>query len=639
MKINLLEIHYENIREMRNLTIDLCDNSGWPKHISLIQMPNGTGKTTTMELIRYCFNKGAMDLKEYDVVSFKPPHDPEAKSGKFQVKLSIDGKIKVVTIRFDYETGTATYTTSSRETNGEVSGLKLGSEMEAWLGKNFVRLFVFDGELAGRLLSSQSTSAVEAINTLYHLDNLLQLYDDGGTIDKILIQRMEGVKTAQGKRALETKLNHAIEHKNQLVSEKEGRDLRAEALRAQIFKNKQQIDAYRKQDEELITQYTRLKEQGTRFEEQISETTEKLLSSIRIPNNLSEDISLKLITLSGQMGKLKLPKTQSKEFFEELAECPECVCKRPIGDKERIAIREKAREYLTEDNISEINAIKSKIKNLAERENLSVLVDKLRSLNRDKKLNERQVFQLDKKTKSRDIIEQLSSQVEKWNIELNEVTGSLEILNEDRKEEQEARGLTWEVNIDLCNKRISELRKDYAVATNTVKLKDQADVLREILKLINERSLERLKANILVKSNEKIEKILNSKDIQISNIGNCLSLSDRKGVSEGQKLSIAYAFLSTLFSQSPHDFPFIVDTPAAPLDFEVRREVAATLPDLFKQIVVFITSSERPSFADRFYTIPNECLFATVKKENTDVSLDKSIEVFKSFQSEGPNGV
>ena len=256
-------------------------------------------------------------------------------------------------------------------------------------------------------------------------------------------------------------------------------------------------------------------------------------------------------------------------------------------------------------------------------------------MNREKKLNERQVFQLDKKTKSRAIIEQLTSQVEKWNIEQNDVIGSLEILNEDRKEEQDARGLTWEVNIDLCNKRISDLRRDYAIATNSVKLKDQADVLREILKLINERSLERLKTNILTKSNEKIEKILNSKDIQISNIANCLSLSDRKGVSEGQKLSIAYAFLSTLFSQSPHDFPFIVDTPAAPLDLQVRREVAATLPGLFKQIVVFITSSERINFADQFYSDPDDCLFATVKKEANDMSLDNSIELFKKFQSEG----
>ena len=370
MKINILEIHYENIREMKNLTINFCDNSGKTKHVSLIQMPNGTGKTTTMELIRYCFNKGADELKDYDILSFKPPHDPEAKYGRFQLKLSIDGKIKVVTLRLDYETGSATYTTSSRETGGEVLGLKLGSEMEAWLGKNFVRLFVFDGELAGRLLSSQSTSAVEAINTLYHLDNLLQLYDDGGAIDKILTQRMDGVKTTQGKRALDTKLNNAIQHKNKLVSEKESLDRQIETLRAQIFKAKQQIDTYRKKDEALIEEYTRLTDQGTRLDDQIVDTTEKLLSTMRFPNNLSEEISQQLITLAGQMAKLKLPKTQSKEFFEELAECPECVCKRPIGEKEKAAIREKAQEYLTEDNISEINAIKANIKSIGERQRL-----------------------------------------------------------------------------------------------------------------------------------------------------------------------------------------------------------------------------------------------------------------------------
>jgi hypothetical protein len=115
-----------------------------------------------------------------------------------------------------------------------------------------------------------------------------------------------------------------------------------------------------------------------------------------------------------------------------------------------------------------------------------------------------------------------------------------------------------------------------------------------------------------------------------------LYLKDRTGVSEGQKLSIAYAFLSTLFHESSHKIPFVVDTPAAPLDLEVRREVSKTIPSLFSQIVIFIISPERDGFADRFYCDKDGCKFITIRKnrEKGVVELEENLEYFKNFQSE-----
>ena len=53
MKITLNEMRYENIRDFKNFKINLSSDKGNPFHISLIQMPNGTGKTTTIELIQF----------------------------------------------------------------------------------------------------------------------------------------------------------------------------------------------------------------------------------------------------------------------------------------------------------------------------------------------------------------------------------------------------------------------------------------------------------------------------------------------------------------------------------------------------------------------------------------------------------
>jgi hypothetical protein len=638
MKINILEIYYKNIREMKELVIDLTGPDG-PSPISLIQMPNGVGKTTTMELIRYCLDKGAEELDEKKILSFKPPRT-EVKNGEFRIKLSVDGQTRLVTIRFDYENPSVKYLTTTTEKGGVVDGLELGQEIAPWLrDRNFVRLFVFDGELAGELLSSESTSAEEAINSLYHLDNLRDLYVPNGTIDRISLERMTGistdVQTDQGKKALTTKLRKALSCQKELSKTKASHERKLSNLRSQINKANEKRDLLREQDERLIKQYEKLQGQDQVLENKIVETTDRLLKAMRVPNNLSEEISSRLGLLASQMGKLKLPKTQSKEFFEELSECPECICGRPIGKKESQTIKKKAQDFLTEDNIGEINAIKTSIKSLPERENIGALVEGIKKLNRERKMNERELLKLDRQTKSREIIAKLNERIAKLDIKESEEASLLAVLNENRKEEQEALGLTWDVNIDMCAKKIIEWQHQLAEATNTVDFMNKANVLKNILEQINEESLVRLKKNILTKTNKRIEEILGSKDIAISEIGSCLSLSDRTGVSEGQKLSIAYAFLSTLFHESPNELPFIVDTPAAPLDLKVRREVAKILPSLFGQIVVFITSGERDGFADRYYARKkSDCLFLTVRKVKNNVCLEEDLDFFKNFQSE-----
>ena len=592
MKVRLLQLHYRNIREMKELTIQLTDVRGQPQHVSLIQMPNGIGKTTTMELIRYCMDKGAQSLTANQILSYKPP-GAEVTSGEFRAKFAMDDQIKIVTVKFDYENPAVKYTTTSTEKGGEVEGLELGQDIEPWFKtKNFVRLFVFDGELAGELLNSESTSAEEAVNALYHLDYLENLYNDDGVIDRIVNERMigssTGVQTSQGKKQLATKLQNVKKVRRELLGRKEALKLQIDELQRKINKADEKIEKNRETDEKLWNQYAELKLKDGELSGKIVDTTEKLLNAMRVPNNFSDDISAKLELLATQMGKLKLPKTQSMEFFEELSECAECICGRQITSKEKEIIKKRAKEYLTEDNIGEINAIKTEIRNLPEKEDVPALLQAIKKLNRDRKLNERAFSQLDNRTKGKEAIRDLNNKIREWSVKEKELSEYLSAINETRKEEIELLNLDYKNNLSLCDKQIEDLTNQLAEATNTVEFKNKADLLKSILKQITEKSLARLKEDILLKTNNRISKILGRQDIKISTIGKCLSLSDRNGVSVGQELSIAYAFLSTLFSQSPHELPFIVDTPAAPLDLEVRREVAEILPELFTQVVVFI---------------------------------------------------
>ena len=90
-----------------------------------------------------------------------------------------------------------------------------------------------------------------------------------------------------------------------------------------------------------------------------------------------------------------------------------------------------------------------------------------------------------------------------------------------------------------------------------------------------------------------------------------------------------------MFEHSAYDFPFVVDSPAASMDLDVRREVAAVIPHLFKQLVIFVTSGEVAGFAERMYSL-EDIIYLTIEGEH-DRKLAKCTlgkDYFSSYQSE-----
>jgi len=84
--------------------------------------------------------------------------------------------------------------------------------------------------------------------------------------------------------------------------------------------------------------------------------------------------------------------------------------------------------------------------------------------------------------------------------------------------------------------------------------------------------------------------------IRVKQVDRCLQLMGQEGGSAGETLSVAYAFLATLFNRVEHQLPFVVDSPANPIDLRVRAKVAALIPMLAHQFVAFTISSERQGF-------------------------------------------
>ena len=86
--------------------------------------------------------------------------------------------------------------------------------------------------------------------------------------------------------------------------------------------------------------------------------------------------------------------------------------------------------------------------------------------------------------------------------------------------------------------------------------------------------------------------------IRIARIEQCLFLENQEAGSTGENLCVAYAFLASLFGRARSGLPFVVDSPANPIDLKVRGEVADLLPKLTDQFIAFTISSERAGFVE-----------------------------------------
>ena len=129
---------------------------------------------------------------------------------------------------------------------------------------------------------------------------------------------------------------------------------------------------------------------------------------------------------------------------------------------------------------------------------------------------------------------------------------------------------------------------------------------------------------------------MRNQDAIIDSINGSISIKGKEGISQGQSLAVAYAFLSTLFEESPHKVPFIIDSPVGSLDMEVRREVSHLIPGLFDQLIIFLISSERTGFIEgiKLYEDLQYCTIHKNPDNVTEISHSYDEDFFMDFQSE-----
>jgi DNA sulfur modification protein DndD len=588
--------------------------------LTLIQMPNGTGKTTTLTLIRAALSGSGAD-GGWDAARVRSFAKRGAKvtRGEFQIAFMINTARYTVTMRFDYEEGRMEFATTGG--SGLSSGFNIPAHMKEFLRPEFVPYFVFDGELAEQLLNHELPNAQEVIERLFRLDLFESI--------KVRVNEHWEKKVSQ-KGAVDTKgltqrrnrLQRLREQLEALKTEQKKTQGELNAAKDALRRKKAKFNASIAEKEEFRVKMERANAAVDRARTAVAGSAKDAFARLRDPHAVSGVFASEMLNFKNSLDRVKLPESTAREFFEELAQESLCVCGRPLDDHTRQAIRDRAKQYLGTDDVALLNCIKGDISTAvadntaAAAAELTAMMTKLREAMREQGERELERDQIRQQAVDADpaleSVKQEISDLEALVQRLNDVLEEFENLADGSLLDDQVRG------IRVVERRIATAELKYAEITATLNLKEKRDILNRILDAAGQKARVGMCEDICRESNQRISQLIPDNRITIERIERSLHLEGQAGGSVGETLSVAYAFLSTLFNRADNKLPFIVDSPANPIDLRVRGKVAALVPKLAQQFIAFTISSERDGFLVPLETAaPKEIQYLTMfRKED-----------------------
>ena len=357
MKIEILSWSCSGFR-CPDMAIDLRVGQRVPR-VALIQMPNGTGKTTTLALLKATLTGEAKDWPQAKIRELRRANDAR-ESGHFQVELSVDGRPLKLELDVDFALGKVEYSTTSPEVGGYNRDWLPPSSVRRFLSRRFVDLFIFDGELANRLLDAEQSRAEEAIETLCQLDLLDQIPALAETYWQQATARV-GPTTAMGMSRYQSIANRLAARLKELKATRVEQVSKLAGVRSDIAQREARIDARLESDEKARQGLQQLSIDKATVDEEVNATLHNLMTQLRLPQSLSPAFVAALRDVKANLDRVKLPDSTSRQFFTELAVEPICVCGRPISSHERQIILDRAEEFLGEELAGVLNSLKHDI--------------------------------------------------------------------------------------------------------------------------------------------------------------------------------------------------------------------------------------------------------------------------------------
>lgn len=625
-RLNILGWKAEGLRcPDHEVSFQKLDGSLYPN--TLIQMPNGTGKTTTLQLLRAAMS-GQADNSGWseDHVREFQKRDRVVDEGRFELYLLHDDRRLTIILEFDFQEGKVSYKTTYADAGGQSVGFHPPRGLQTFFTPDFVEFFVFDGELAEQLLDKQHTDAQRAIESLFQLHLFDSMTSQIHNYWDARVQDSDGGKSERGKSRHSKRVSQLRERIQELRAEKEETERKLTRKQAKLNEDKEEFESYIEKSRELHNELSNARIAEGDARTSLNNLAHEILDDFRDPHALSATFANEMTQLKKSLDRVKLPENTAREFFEELSQEACCVCGRELDEQTRENIRKRAQHYLGANESGLLNEIKSAISNQVgigneeqHEAHLDEELEKLQAAVREFQEAQTARERVEAKARQNPEIEEVKQRIESLESQVSELNQRLEKF-EDR--EVPASMPDNEItSIEELERRLYDSKEKLAQVTSTIKLKHKCDLLERIVTRARNKTQAGMSQEICANTNQRISELMPDNTIRVREINDCLVLQGQGGGSAGETLAIAYAFLSTLYNRSDHELPFIVDSPANPLDLRVRNRVAELLPRLTGQFIAFTISSEREGFLAPLREATNDDIqFLTLfRKGSTDL--------------------
>lgn len=626
------------------------------KKINLLQMPNGTGKSTIIELISACLTGEAERTWSAEKLKqFGNPLD-DTDNGVFELCINIsdneDKNQYKVTFRLnlDFATGTASYMTNSNPTVGLEIGWKPPRELKKFLHDRCVEVFVFKGDKADNLIETGRNEAELSIKAFCGLSHIEEIAEN--VIDREFAKEIgSGPQTSQTldkrRRVLAKWIGWLEDLEEKREKAQNGYD-KAEAEHREIRGRVEDIIEGQQANKEILEELSARK---AACETELSKANHRTFDAFRNPFFLSNKISQRMTLLKENLDALKLPGT-SGEFFKELADLENCICDRPIAVEHKDAILENSKSYLSDEHVSVLNGIKrdtekydEQARLIADENPLSFLAATSTAFNDaldDLEAHEAKIRSeaTESQRELLDRFENISNEMQKFQIALDAYD------NKSGDPRTFSSGLPEQCPRIPVVKKVIELReKEISDLTGTAAQYDAKEKLKRVLSNAMKQSLIAIKRDLKQRSNLKLADILpKGEPLEILEISENLKLGfqgrTQGSASGGQKVAVAYSFATSILERSGIQFPLIVDHPVTALQESARRGLGQRLADVSHQFIGFIIDTERPGFVDSLEETKADINYVTIfKKIDANHSYMEKLPNDTSFVFESANGV
>ena len=584
--------------------LDCCQEADEPARVSLIQMPNGTGKTTTLELLRAALSGTAEAWDAAKVRSLRKQHSAVDR-GLFELRLSLDGKALTIVMEFLLNSGTVRYKTTWH--SGQTNGFRPPRQLRRFMDDQFVHFYVFNGELAQRLLRRDETDAESAVQRLFQLNILGAMR---ARIERYWEEQTRG-RTAKDRTGHTRRINKVARWRRRLTElEQRQTEIQTELKLTQdrLHREQKKFDEAFKKDDLRREERADAEKKRTRLEHEMHQQLASLLDAMRDPHALSTGFAKAMSNLKDGLDHVKLPESAAREFFEELAREDECVCGREIDDPIRGLIRDRAQHYLGTDDVSVLNAMKfhigASVGDSVTQASQALMMQKCALSTTVNTYYDAQndLDALVESFSDSDVdLKRLAEDIAGLKSKCSGLQEGLDRL-QDKGDNVDPSNLSTDgvesiESIDAAKAIIRVLDTQVAEAADTLDLRAKRRILTGLIDAATKDARTAIGAEICEETNVRIQELMPYNHIRVDSIDGCLKLRDQARGSEGENLSVAYAFLSTLFDRAEqHHLPFVVDSPAGSIDYDIRVKVGALVPRLTGQFVAFVISSEREKF-------------------------------------------